>query len=396
MFDVEDIQINVLIVDDEPEPRSVLADFLGETYRCVQVESAEAALNLVAQQTFSVVITDVHMNGMTGLDLIPLIKSKSPQTVVMVVSGQQSLENAVRAMRHGAFDYIVKPFDFGYVEAAVRRAVEHYELQVIKQRYGLHLEELVARRTMQLDQALEEIENSYRATLKALVQALETRDFETHGHSERVVTFSLRLGYELQLDQAELRALEFGAMLHDIGKIGVPDSILRKPAELTSDEWAKMRLHPLHGQHILRDIEFLDGALKIVAQHHEQWDGSGYPNQIAGAEIDLKARIFAVVDAFDAIVSDRVYRAGRSYEEACEEIERWSGKQFDPTVVAAFLGVPKEDWEALRRRSLERKPDQFSFQNFVVEVMNERASDNERNQSVWLTTEVCAPALELR
>lgn len=395
MFDVEDIEISVLIVDDEPELRNILADFLGDTYPCVQVESAEAALNLIARQPFSVIITDVNLSGMNGLDLIPLIKSKSPQTIVLVVSGQQSLEDAVRAMRHGAFDYIVKPFDLSHVEAAVRRAVEHYELQVIKQRYDLHLEELVARRTTELDQALEEVENSYRATLKALVQALETRDFETHGHSERVVTFSLRLGYELRLDQAELRALEFGALLHDIGKIGVPDAILRKPAKLTDDEWTKMRLHPLHGQHILRDIEFLDGALKVVAQHHEQWDGSGYPNKIAGVEIDLKARIFAVVDAFDAIISDRVYRAGRSYEEACREIERWSGRQFDPAIVAAFLRVPKEDWDALRRRSLERRPEQFSFQNRVVEVMNERAIGSQDKPAAWLTPDVCAPALEL-
>lgn len=396
MFAVDDIEIRVLIVDDEPELRSVLTDFLGKTYECAQVDSAEAALKRIARQEFSVVITDVNLHGMNGLDLIPLIKKESAQTVVLVVSGQQSLEDAVRAMRHGAFDYIVKPFDLCHVEAAVRRAVEHYELQIIKRRYDLHLEELVAQRTMQLDQAFEEIENSYRATLKALVQALETRDFETHGHSERVVTFSLRLGYELRLGQEELRALEFGAMLHDIGKIGVPDSILRKPAKLTDDEWTKMRLHPLHGQHILRNISFLEGAIKVVSQHHEKWDGTGYPNQIAGENIDLNARIFAVVDAFDAIVSDRVYRAGKSYEEACAEIDRWSGKQFDPQVVHAFHLVPREDWDALRRRSLERKPEQFSFQSYVVEVMNERANGAQRKDASQIKPEVFAPALGLR
>lgn len=372
MFAVDDIEISVLIVDDEPELRSVLNDFLSENYRCVQVESAEAALAEIRRNTFAVVITDVNLSGMNGLDLLPLILEESPQTVVMVVSGQQSLEDAVRAMRRGAFDYIVKPFDLCQVEAATRRAVEHYELQVIKCRYDLHLEELVAQRTTELDNALEAVENSYRATLKALVQALETRDFETHGHSERVVTFSLRLGYEMGLNHDQLRALEFGALLHDIGKIGVPDAILRKPAKLTEDEWAKMRLHTTYGLQILRGIPFLEGANRVVAEHHEKWDGTGYPHRLKGEEIDVNARIFSVVDAFDAIVSDRVYRAGKSYEEACREIEKCSASQFDPAVVAAFLSVPKADWEALRRRSMQRKPERFSYHTFVTEVMNGR------------------------
>lgn len=403
MFAVDDIEIGVLIVEDEPELRSVLNDFLGAAYPCVQVESAEAALLEIERREFSVVITDINLSGMNGLDLIPLVKAESPQTVVIIVSGQQSLDNAVKALRRGAFDYIVKPFDLCQVEAAVRRAVEHYELQVIKRRYEVHLEELVAQRTAELDFALEEIELSYRATLKALVQALEARDFETHGHSERVVTFSLRLGYEMNLDAAQMRALEFGALLHDIGKIGVPDAVLRKPAKLTEDEWAKMRLHPQHGEQILRDIPFLKNALKVVAQHHEKWDGTGYPRKLANAEIDLNARIFAVVDAFDAIVSDRVYRAGKSYEEALAEIEKWSGKQFDPAVVAAFRLVPKADWETLRRRSLERKPEHFSYKTYVDEIMNERANSNDLHAGggsrtpggFFIKPEVFAPALEL-
>ncbi|MBD0327573.1 MAG: HD-GYP domain-containing protein, partial [Pyrinomonadaceae bacterium] len=190
-----------------------------------------------------------------------------------------------------------------------------------------------------------------------LAAALETRDRDTHGHSERVVTFSLRLGLELGLDKEQLRALEFGALLHDIGKIGIPDGILRKPAQLTNEEWEQMRQHPLLGQSILRGIKFLEGAALVVGQHHEKWDGSGYPLGLRGEEIDLNARIFAVADAFDAMISDRVYRAGRSYEEAAEELDRFAGKQFDPTVVAAFHRVPREDWNELRRRSLMKKQE---------------------------------------
>src|SRR3712207_3870463 len=145
-----------------------------------------------------------------------------------------------------------------------------------------------------------------------------------------------------------MRSLEFGSLLHDIGKIGVPDAILRKPAKLTEEEWVLMREHPLHGQKILRGIEFLEGAARVVAQHHEKWDGSGYPLGLREREIDLNARIFAVADAFDAIVSDRVYRAGKPYEMAAAELDRFAGRQFDPGVIAAFRRVPPADWERLR------------------------------------------------
>jgi HD-GYP domain-containing protein (c-di-GMP phosphodiesterase class II) len=150
-----------------------------------------------------------------------------------------------------------------------------------------------------------------------------------------------------------MKSLEFGSLLHDIGKIGVPDSILRKPAKLVDEEWARMREHPLHGQEILRGIEFLQGAARVVAEHHEKWDGSGYPLGLREEEIDLCARIFAVADAFDAITSDRVYRRGKSYEAATKELDSWSGKQFDPLVIEAFHRVPKEDWEELCNASYD-------------------------------------------
>jgi putative two-component system response regulator len=298
------------------------------------------------------------MPGMSGLEMLPEVKQLSPHTVVVMISGMQTVESAIGALRLGAFDYLMKPFDVRQVEAVVKRALEHRELLVAKQQYENHLEELVKQRTEELDQALDSLEDAYRSTLKALTAALETRDSETHGHSERVVTYSLRLGREYGLGSRQMKALEFGSLLHDIGKIGVPDSILRKPAKLTAEEWILMRQHPLHGQQILRGIEFLAGATRVVAQHHERWDGSGYPLGLRADNIDLGARIFAVADAFDAITSDRVYRAGKPYEAAAQELEDWAGRQFDPQVVAAFHRVPKEDWAELRLASavnLERR-----------------------------------------
>jgi len=346
-------RVRVLIADDEEEIRDVLSELLGASYECTSVGSAEEALEALRRREFDLVVSDIMMGGISGIEMIPQVGPLAPDALVIMISGVQTIESAIDALRAGAFDYIMKPFDIQHVEAVVRRAVEHHALRVAKRRYEGYLQQMVTRRTAELDKALSSLENAYRTTLKALTAALETRDLETHGHSERVVNFSLRLGCEMGLGAEELRSLEFGSLLHDIGKIGVPDAILRKPARLTADEWTKMREHPLHGQKILGGIQFLEGASRVVAQHHEKWDGSGYPHGLRGEEIDLNARIFAVADAFDAITSDRVYRRGRSYEDAAAELDAFSGTQFDPDVVAAFHRVARREWDEIRRRSVE-------------------------------------------
>ncbi len=358
----------LLIVDDEPEVRGVLHDLLSGTYQCVEASSAEEALAQLREHVFDLVISDITMSGMSGLEMIPHVKTVSPDTVIVMISGIQTIESAINALRLGAFDYLMKPFDLRQAEAAVSRALEYHELVVAKKRYETRLEELVEQRTAELDQALDSLEQAYRTTLQALTAALETRDAETHGHSERVVTFSLRLGREYGLSAPNMKALEFGSLLHDIGKIGVPDAILRKPAKLTEEEWERMREHPLHGQQILRGIDFLKGAAKVVAQHHEKWDGSGYPLGLKAEDIDICARIFSVADAFDAITSDRVYRKGRPYEIAAQELDEWAGRQFDPKVVEAFHRVPQEDWDELRQRSLMRKPHDSDWQPVAATI----------------------------
>lgn len=360
-----DSRSRILIVDDEPDITEILSDLLGDEHDCTTANSAERALALLTENEFHLVISDITMPGMSGLEMLPRAKSISPNTVMVMISGMQTVESAIGALRLGGFDYLMKPFDLRQVEAVVKRALEHYELIAAKQRYENHLEELVEQRTAELDQALNSLEDAYRSTLKALTAALETRDSETHGHSERVVTYSLRLGREYGLTAEQMKALEFGSLLHDIGKIGVPDLILRKPAKLTEEEWVLMREHPLHGQQILRGIEFLEGPARVVAQHHEKWDGSGYPLGLQGDDIDLCARIFSVADAFDAITSDRVYRRGKSYQEAADELDEWAGRQFDPKVVEAFHRVPQQDWDELRERSLLPKPEDHNVRRMV-------------------------------
>jgi putative nucleotidyltransferase with HDIG domain len=338
----------ILVTDDEPGVRNVLCDLLNEGYECVAVASAGEALALLHEQHFELVISDIMMQGMSGLEMLPHVRELAPETLIIMISGAQTIESAVESLRAGAFDYVMKPFELHTVETVVRRALEHRALLVAKRHYENYLEEMVRQRTFELNRAFDALENNYRMTLKALVTALETRDAETHGHSERVVSFSLRLGRELGLPFEEMRSLEFGALLHDIGKIGVPDAILRKPGPLTEEEWSSMRQHPLLGQRILRGIKFLEGAGRVVAQHHEKWNGSGYPRGLCGPQIDIKARIFAVADTFDAVVSNRVYRNGKSYEIALAELKANAGQQFDPAVVEAFERIPREEWKAMK------------------------------------------------
>ncbi|HVF56600.1 MAG TPA: HD-GYP domain-containing protein [Pyrinomonadaceae bacterium] len=184
-----------------------------------------------------------------------------------------------------------------------------------------------------------------RATLKALVSTLRTRDAETYEHSKRVLRLGLLLGRECALGRARLRSLQHGALLHDIGKIGVPDAILYKPGRLTGEEWAVMREHAHIGQQMLCELKSLKDVARIVGQHHEKWDGTGYPAGLRGEEIELNARILAVADAFDAMRHNRVYRAGRTFREASEELERCAGTHFDPTLVEAFRRIPRRCFE---------------------------------------------------
>jgi putative nucleotidyltransferase with HDIG domain len=337
----------ILITDDEPEIRKILCELLSASYECAAVASATEALALLREEQFDLVISDIMMKGMSGLEMVPHVLKRSPETLIIMISGAQTIESAIESLRVGSFDYIMKPFDIQHVEAVVRRALEHQALRAAKRHYENYLEDLVRQRTAELDRAFNALENNYRMTLKALAAALETRDAETHGHSERVVRFSLRLGREMGLAPDQMRSLEFGALLHDIGKIGVPDAILRKPGPLTEDEWSRMREHPVLGGKILRGIEFLEGAGRVVSEHHEKWDGSGYPRGLRGSQIDIKARIFAVADAFDAVVSTRVYRNAKPYEVALAELKRHAGQQFDPEVVEAFERIPPKEWKVL-------------------------------------------------
>jgi len=349
-------QSKILVVDDEPYVRGMLAELLDERYCCDTAEGTESALDLLDQRDYQLVLSDIAMPGRSGLELLSAVTATRPAAVVVMMSGLRTIENAIEAMRRGAFDYITKPFALEKVEMIVERALKHQALIEANRRYEQQLEELVETRTGQLRQMnatvnkmFEDLYLNYRATLEALASALEARDAETQGHSRRVVAYCLQLGQALGLGDREMVSLEHGALLHDIGKIGTPDAILLKPGALSPEEWQIMRRHVDHGVEILRGIEFLQDATPIVMQHHEKWDGTGYPLGLKGAQIALSARIFAVADAIDAITSHRPYRAGRSFEAAAEEIQNCAGTHFDVQVVGAFLAVPLDEWRQLRQ-----------------------------------------------
>src|SRR5215813_14437340 len=337
----------ILLIDDEPNVLSVLYPLLSPNHECTMASSAYEALEYLKEDSFDLVLSDIMMPGMSGLELLEHIHRSCRDTVVILISGNLNIQSAIEAMRRGAFDYVTKPFNLSDVETAVSRGLRHHWLLKANEQYEHHLEDLVHLRTNELtiansslNSTLEKLYLNYRATLRALAAALEARDVETKGHSERVVAYCLRLGKALSLNDRDLITLEHGALLHDIGKIGVPDAILLKRGALTEEEWNHMRRHVEYGAQILKGIDFLEGASEIVAQHHERYNGSGYPNRMEGDQICLGARIFSVADAMDAITSNRPYRAARSFADAAEELTKCSGAHFDPFVVAAFNSVP--------------------------------------------------------
>ncbi|MCS7066746.1 MAG: response regulator, partial [Fimbriimonadales bacterium] len=296
------------------------------------------ALAVLESQPVDIVLSDIFMPGMNGFDLLKQIRQRRPEVPVVLVTGFGNIEMARQALKEGATDFITKPYNVHEIPILIERNLTRHTLE--------------SSRTRDLQ---EEVQRSYRATLEALLAALDTRDTETEGHSERVAAYTMQIAHRLNLPEEELPHIERGALLHDIGKIGVPDHILYKPGPLTPDEWEIMKQHPVIGYRMCMKVEMLRPAAPIVLHHHERWDGKGYPHGLSGEEIPLGARIFAIADTLDAMTSDRPYRKALSFAQAREEIERCAGSQFDPELVRVFLELPEEELRTIRELSLANR-----------------------------------------
>ncbi len=342
----------ILIADDEKDIREILKDHLEEEgFNCYAVANAQEAINVYKDKKdeIELVMSDIKMPGKSGLILLDEIKEISPDAIIVIVSALKDVDSAISALSKGAYDYLSKPFKLNEVSLVVQKGIEKNRLITENKNYQKELENKVKERTQELQEALRQLDNTYLFTLRALVTALDTRDAETQGHSIRVTKYTIALTKLIGIeDEREIKNIEYGALLHDIGKIGISDTILRKPSPLTKEEWEIMKTHPSIGYKILKDINFLGEASDIVLYHHERYDGTGYPHGLKGEEIPLSARIFAVADTIDSMTSDRVYRKALTWEVTAKELKELSGIQFDPIVIEAFFSVDITFWKGIQ------------------------------------------------
>lgn len=348
----------ILLVDDDPLILQALTRILqSEGYQVIPHQDPVAASN---ERDFSVVITDFMMPSMNGIELLAALRESNPHAVRLLLTAAADFKIATEAVNRGeVYRLLGKPWTMAELTNSVKQAVEHYKLMDTNVRLTREINEKNAELTS-INKNLEAmVVERTTGLLDGLVRALDSRDTETQWHSRRVAMFSRRIAEEIGLTGRALEDIEQGAILHDIGKIGVRDSILHKPGPLTPDEWVEMKLHPEIGFRMLSRMPYLKDAAEIVYQHQERFDGKGYPRGLGGKDIVLGARIFVIADTLDAITSDRPYRKGRPLQVAKDEIKRCSGTQFDPELVESFLRIPDEAWQKIRGdvEALEKDED---------------------------------------
>ncbi|HUU00252.1 MAG TPA: HD domain-containing phosphohydrolase [Myxococcota bacterium] len=324
----------VLIVDDEDVVRLVLEEALGNSFALALTKTAEEAVPFLTRQPPNIMLVDKNLPGMSGVDLLKQVKALDPEIEVIIITGYASLESAIEAMRLGAYDYLLKPFeDLAIVEEKVRLAGEKNELSVERR---LLMEQVLAS-NKELHQAQQQLKKAYLQTLTSMITALEARDAYTRGHSDRVAEYSAQIGCEMGLRGDKLTDLKDAARLHDLGKIGIREDVLNKEGKLTDEEYKHIQSHPDIGADIVRHMEAYAHLIPLIRHHHERIDGKGYPAGLSGDNIPMQARIIAVADTYDAMTSSRPYRNPRSASSALRIIREVSGTQLDPTAVGAFL-----------------------------------------------------------
>jgi len=324
-------QDSVLVIDDEEAIRRLLCRVLSENdYQCHEAKNAEEAMIKLACETIGLVILDIKMPGKSGIDILPEIKKTFPEISIIMATATSDIKTAIQCMKSGAYDYISKPFNSEEILFSVKRAFEKRKLEIEIREYRQHLEEKVVEQAGR-------IRASFINTIRALVYALEAKDIYTSGHSQRVADISAAIARELHLPKESIDKVVLAALVHDIGKIGVGESILQKTEKLTHEEYLQVQKHPEIGERIMGPVADDVEILQYIRHHHGSFDGNGYPDKLRGYQLPLGARILAVADSYEAMTSERPYRQARSDEDACAELIRCKDTQFDPEVVEAFL-----------------------------------------------------------
>mgnify|MGYP005842406723 CR=1 FL=1 len=368
---------SVLFVDDEVNILKALQRLLrGEPFEVLTASHATEALELIDQRQPQVIVSDQRMPEMNGVDFLASVRDRHSDVVRMMLTGYTDMTIAVEAINRGEiYRLITKPWNDEELKATLRQAFDHYDLKAeIKrlnqitreqnfklQDMNKNLEEKVRDRTKQLDGKNHELRTAYIQTIRALAEAIDAKDAYTRGHSERVAVYASRLGRQMGLRTDLIERIYFAGLLHDVGKIGVPDAIITKPDRLTPEEYEEIKKHPEIGAKILEPVEFLHSIVPCVRHHHEWYDGcsAGYPDRLAGDQIPLPSRVIVVADTVEAMTSDRPYRKALSIEIVVDELRKYSGTQFDPVVVDAFLRLLEEEGDAFISKN--QKFDIYAF-----------------------------------
>jgi putative nucleotidyltransferase with HDIG domain len=335
---IEHLEDRILIVDDEKMICLILAQRLfREGYDCVIANNGTEALSHFYKDTFSLIISDIKMPEIDGIELLKRVNALNPKMMVIIMTAYPEIDLAVEAMRTGAYDFIIKPVDLDLVVLSVKKALEKKRLEEEIETYHKNLERLVEARTAELLKALLVVKKDHLDSVKVLAEAIDAKDPYTRGHSDRVRRMSLRIALPMGFAEDRLENLEYGALLHDIGKIGIKDEVLQKPGVLSPEEYQYIQEHPLIGVKIVEGMDFFKDKIPMIRNHHEHFDGGGYPDGLIGEAIPLEARIIGVPDAFDAMTSLRPHREIIPLEDVLMEMEKCKGKQFDPHILEIFL-----------------------------------------------------------
>ena len=325
----------VLIVDDDKLVLQQISNLLeGKDYNIDVADSAAMALDLIGNNSYDLVLTDIIMPDMSGIELLREIRQIVQDQVVIMITSHKGLETAIESMRLGAYDYLLKPLDDLSIIRHIERGLEKAKLQQLESESQLFLEAKVI-------ELSEKIRLKFSEAIESLVNAIEARDSYTQGHSLRVTQNVNDLNKALDLPSEIAQEINLAAKLHDIGKLGMSDGVLNKVGELTEDEYALIKAHPDVGFNILKPM-LQELPLSAIRHHHETWDGSGYPSGLAGRDIPMGARIIAIADTYDAMTSNRAYRAAINREQALAEIEQCAGSSLDPELTPIFLSIIKD------------------------------------------------------